>query len=171
MDIIEAVKGAMPGREEGPEVRREGDALIIDCRGCRLRPVPGSEECIGCMVRSMCSAGGANRIVLRTGTDTEVSGAAGRAIREAASMMRWTSACEKLPARCRACPASRARVMEAAWAAFPANAVFTGRKMIEEANRDREGCSECVMRTSRALDQMELGIRRMVSQMTGRAVR
>lgn len=171
MDIIEAVKGAMPGREEGPEVRREGDALIIDCRGCRLRPVPGSEECIGCMVRSMCSAGGTDRIVLRTGTDTEVSGAAGRAIREAASMMRWTSACEKLPARCRACPASRARVMEAAWAAFPANAVFTGRKMIEEANRDREGCSECVMRTSRALDQMELGIRRMVSQMTGRAVR
>ena len=42
---------------------------MIDCRNCRLAPVPGSDECIRCMVEAMSSAGGAERIVLRTGRE------------------------------------------------------------------------------------------------------
>lgn len=169
MDITEALRAVVPGQEErGWDARRDGDALVIDCRGCPLTPVPGSDECIGCMVRCMCREGGADRVVLRTGRDTEVSGAAGRAIREAASLMRWTSASDRVSARCRGCPASREAVMDAAWSAFPQSAVFEGRKALESSRPDREGCAECVMRTSRALDQMELGIKRIVSQMNGR---
>ena len=62
---------------------------------------------------------------------------------------------------------SRERVMDAAWAAFPKNAVFEGRKALRADHPSREGCSECVMRTSRALDQMEAGLERVMRGMSG----
>ena len=152
-------------REDTVRGERQGDALVIDCRSCRLVPVPGSDECIRCMVGSMCEAGGARRIVLRTGMDVEVSGAAAEAVREIASLRRWSTSGQRTAARCRSCPMSRDRVMTAVWNGFPRNAVFEGRKALKDGHPGRSGCSECVMRTSRALDQMETGIRKVVSEM------
>lgn len=153
--------------DPGPEVTRDGDALIIDCRGCGITPVPGSDECIRCMVDSMCEHGGAERVVLRTGRDVEVSGRAGRAIREAASVRRWSYTRERLGARCRSCPVSRRAVMDAAWAAFPDGTVAEGRRVLGSSdNPGREGCDECVLRTSAALDQVYAGLARIVSDMS-----
>ena len=153
--------------KDGEEVRwsRQGDALTIDCRGCGLTPLPGSEECIRCMVGSMCEAGGARRIVLRTGMDVEVSGAAAEAVREIASLRRWSTSGQRTAARCRSCPMSRDRVMTAVWNGFPRNAVFEGRKALDGQHPGRDGCEECVKRTTRALDQVEAWIWRVVSEM------
>ena len=69
--------------EEPPPAEVCDDLLTIDCRGCGYAPVPGSKECLGCMVERMSAVGGADRLILRTGRDTEISGRAGRAVREA----------------------------------------------------------------------------------------
>ena len=142
-DGIDLLRGFMRNTET-VRGERQGNMLVIDCRGCRLTPVPGSDECR---------------------RDIEISGAAGRAIREVSSIRRWTSPATDGPARCRACRMSRERVMTAAWAGFPRNSVFEGRKVLKGNHPGRDGCAECVMRTSRALDQMDSGIREVVSDM------
>lgn len=164
-DFIDRLSGR--GRGEGPAAEMGDGALVIDCRGCDLAPLPGSDECIRCMVERMRELGGADRIVLRTGRDTEVAGPACRAIRDVASMRRWLSCTSGESARCRGCPVSRERVMDIAWASFPKGAVFEGRKALREGHPGRDGCAECVMRTSRALDQMEAGLARVMTVMSG----
>lgn len=167
--LINRMEALVGRRDNVPDVFREGDALIIDCRGCGIAPVPGSDECVRCMVDSMCEHGGAERIVLRTGMDMEVSGRAGRAIREAASVRRWSYTRERQGARCRACPVSRRAVMDAAWAAFPEGTVREGRRTLETGSPGREGCDDCVMRTSAAMDQVESGLARIVADMSSAA--
>ena len=155
------------GEHQHPAVR-QGDALVIDCRSCRLAPVPGSDECIRCMVEAVSSAGGAERIVLRTGRDVEVSGAACRAVREVASIRRWSTSGSSGGARCRSCPVSAPSVMAAVWGAFPRSAVFEGRKVLRDGNPDRDECRACVMRTSRSLDRIESELKRVVADMDTR---
>ena len=45
------------GSDPGPTVTKEGDSMVIDCRDCRLTPVPGSDECVRCMVSAMHQGG------------------------------------------------------------------------------------------------------------------
>lgn len=165
-DLLEILTGRRKGH--APEARIEGGALVIECGECRLAPLPGSEECIRCMVERMRELGGTARIVLRTGMDTEVAGPACGAIRDLASMRRWLSCTTGNTSRCRSCPVSRERVMDVAWASFPGGAVFEGRKALKEQHPERNGCEECVMRTSRALDQMEIGITKVMESMLDR---
>ena len=153
------------GGDPGPTVTKEGDSMVIDCRGCRLTPVPGSDECIRCMVSAMCANGSSDRVVLRTGRDIEVSGDAGRAIREVASIRRWSSDTARGGPRCRGCRVSRDSVMTAAWNGFPRTAVFEGKRVLRNGPPDRDECRACVMRTSKALEQMDAGIRRVISEM------
>lgn len=165
-DILSALRRDAD-REERPDAFVEGDALIIRCRDCELAPVPGSEECIRCMVGLMCDEGGCDRIVLRTGRDIEISGEAGRAVKDAASVKRWSYSREKLPMSCRGCPVSRDEVMDAAWSAFPKGAVSEGRRMLKDGPPEKDGCRECFIRTSAALDQMDEGLRAIVDRMVG----
>ena len=159
------------GKEErrGPDSLLTDGLLVVDCRGCGYTPLPGTKECLGCMVRTMASAGSADRIVLRTGKDTEVSGRAGRAVQEAASIMRWSIPDPPPRGRCRMCPASRRTVMTAAWDAFPDG--FSGaRALLGSAPPDRDECRACVATTSRLLDQTEDGLERIRSDLReGRA--
>lgn len=168
--ILEALRGSADA-DERPEASVEGDAMVIPCRGCRLAPVPGSDECIRCMVDLMCDTGGCERIVLRTGRDIEISGEAGRAIRDVASVKRWSYSRERLPASCRGCPVSREEVMDAAWSAFPKEAVSEGRRMLRDGPPDKDGCRECFVRTGAALDQMDEGLRAVLDRMAGGGMR
>lgn len=131
---------------------------MIDCRGCPVAPDPGSRECVACMVSSMCRAGGAERVILRTGRDTEVSGRAGAVLKELASLRRW-SVPEDVPAvRCRGCPASRRDAVELAWESFPTDG-RTGISVPElPEHPGRDGCAECAVRTARALERLEEGM-------------
>ncbi len=172
-EILNGLEGLLRESPHGPEVEFEGGALVIDCRGCDYTPVPGSDECIRCMVEAMRSEGGCDRIVLRTGKDIEVSGRAGEAIRETASIKRWSYSREKLPIRCRSCHVSRDSVMNAAWSVFPAGAVSEGHRILASDPPGKEGCEECIGRTSAALDQMEIGISKVIGMMSdsGRSTR
>lgn len=161
----EGLRDLLGRGERGPSVTREGDALVIDCRGCRLTPVVHSEECIRCMVGAMCDHGGADRVVLRTGRDTEVSGSAARALRETASVRRWSVRWDPPGIRCRACPVSRERVMGAVWGAFPRGAVAGGRDVLAAGAPPREECARCLAGTSAALDRVDEGLRRVMDGM------
>ncbi len=164
IDIGRLVRG--DAEDKGPSAMLEGGLLIVDCRRCLFRPVPGSKECLGCMVRTMAATGSADRVVLRTGRDTEISGRAGSVIRDAASMMRWSIPDEKLKGRCRLCPASRREVMTAAWNSFPENDPAP-RLLLDGIDDERQECKACTLATARALDQMEEGIRRIRAGIPG----
>ena len=164
LDLRRIIRGE--DENEGPEAVLEDGLLVVDCRRCLFRPLPGSKECLGCMVRTMASVGSADRIVLRTGRDTEISGRAGTIIRDLASMMRWSVPDEALKGRCRMCPASRKEVMSAAWRSFPEKDPAP-RLLLDGVDRDRDGCRACIAATARALDQMEDGIGRIRAGMTG----
>lgn len=160
--------GALIGpRNKGSTVSRassEGGAMVIDCRGCQVTPVPGSDECTGCMVREMCAVGGHDRVVMRTGRDTEISGPAARAVRDAASLRRWSLPSSPPKGRCSRCGASRSRVMERAWATFPEDGIGFARDMLEDPPTG-DGCAECVESTRRALDLLEHRLDQIVDRM------
>ncbi len=165
------LKGGTRERRYIPDAEVVGDSIIIDCRGCGLMPVPGSSECIACMVGSMCRTGGAERVVLRTGKDTEISGIAGRMVKEVSSLRRWSIPVDQPKGRCRACPLSRQQVMSEAWELFPDGDVSTIRAPLASEVPDREECRVCTVSTLRALDQMEDGIRSICDSNTRGRVR
>lgn len=124
----------------------------------------GSDECTGCMVREMSILGGHDRIVMRTGRDTEVSGPAGRAVRDAASLRRWSLPQSPPKGRCSRCSVSRSRVMERAWATFPEDGIGFARDMLGDPPTGG-GCAECVESTRRALDLLEHRLDQIVDRM------
>lgn len=149
-----------------PPAAVEGDSLVIDCRGCPVAPDPGSRECVACMVSSMCRAGGAERVILRTGRDTEVSGHAGAVLKELASLRRWSVPADPTAMRCRGCPASRKEVVELAWGSFPTDG-RTGISVPEVPEHpDRDGCAECAVRTARALERLSEGMEDILASMS-----
>lgn len=160
--------GALIGpRKKGGIVTKassEGCAMVIDCRECQVTPVPGSDECTGCMVREMSMLGGHDRIVMRTGRDTELSGPAGRAVRDAASLRRWSLPPSPPRGRCSRCGSSRSMVMERAWATFPEDGIGFARDMLEDPPTG-DGCAECVESTRRALDLLEHRLDAIVERM------
>ena len=137
-----------------PPGRIDGDALIIDCRECRYVPVPGSNECMRCMVSTMCTCGSAARIILRTGKDTEVSGRSGAALRELASLKRWALPSKPDRVRCSKCPMSRRTAVELAWSEFPQPGIQKALSELEGPVPERPGCDECVKQTRRSLEQL-----------------
>ena len=144
--------------DEGRQSWIEGDAMVIDCRGCRYVPVPGSDECIGCMVSEMCSLGGVSRIILRTGKDTEVSGESGKAIKEAASLKRWALPSKKNRGKCAKCAVSRESLVELAWKDFPKKNSYEAMTALDSGAANGKDCEECIEKTRKALSQM---VRRM----------
>ncbi len=143
---------------DGPNAWLAGDSLIVDCRSCDLIPIPGSGDCIGCMVRVMCDVGGADRIVLRTGMDTEISGRAGRVLKDISSMRRWSIPSKQLKGHCRTCQYSRSEIMTKAWDSFPDGSISELRASLISQRPERDGCGDCIASTIRALDQMEESI-------------
>ena len=164
MDLrIDHVLGKRPTAEPSAEI--VDGAPVIDCRGCGIAPDPGTPECIGCMVSRMCEKGGSDRIVLRTGKDTEVSGKSGRILKETSSVMRWSVPHEEPKGRCRMCENSRVRIMDVVWGSFPGDGVSEARAMIAGRQDGNAQCDMCIMRTTRALDQIERGLSSVTARM------
>jgi len=153
LDFKQILQGSIK-KERTVEHRFEGDALVIGCMDCGYAPEPGSKECMRCMVDRMAEAGGANRIVLRTGRDLEISGESGQAIKRMASMRRCSTSLTRDKGRCKRCPMHRNRVMDAAWQDFPYPNYLGARSLLDGAGGD-EMCVRCTASTMRALAQME----------------
>lgn len=166
--IRDLLTGILGERERSVRSYMEGGSFVIDCRGCQLTPLPGSEECIGCIVREMSVNGTSDRIVLRTGRDTEISGRSGRCLRDMAGLMRWSMPRESPKGRCSGCDASRYRVMERAWATFPKDGIGFAREMLGNGGHDTDQCRSCRESTARALDLLEERIGEIIDRMVDR---
>jgi len=132
----------------------DGNALVIDCSVCELMPEPGSTECMRCMVAKMSAEGGAERIILRTGKDLEISGNSARAIRGIASLKRWSIPLKERERRCTRCESSRTHVMNVVWESFPEQEFYSARSILSRGP-ESDSCSLCLRMTARALDQLE----------------
>lgn len=164
-DLMDMLSGRSRLDGEAPNASLEDGALVIDCNGCGFPPVPGSDECISCMVRAMCAVGGSSRVILRTGEDLEVSGRSGKAIRDAASLRLWSLATIDDRGRCSRCGVSRGRVMGRAWSTFPEDGIRYARAMLDDGAPEGDGCDRCVERTREALRQLEHGMEELLDRM------
>lgn len=154
-----------PKDSDGPRAEMTDGVLIIDCRGCGISPDPGTPECIRCMVSFMCEKGGTDRVVLRTGKDTEVSGKSGKILKETSSVMRWSVPYDELKGRCRVCEHSRKKIMDIVWGSFPGDGVSEARIALGSHQEGNIQCDMCVMRTRRALDQIDRGLAGVLEKM------
>ncbi len=184
MEIGSKLNGALSGLKHGkraggpgeerpyvPEATVSGGSLMMNCSGCRYAPDPGTAECLKCMVSTMCSVGSSDRIVLRTGRDVEISGRSGKAVKDTASVMRWSRPQEEERGRCRVCELSRRKVMEEVWDSFPDDSVAAAEARLGGKRPSGKDCDMCVLRTRRALEQIDRGLREIADRMADDAGR
>ena len=138
-------------------VSMDDDALVIDCRSCTYAPEPASKECFRCMVDSMSCIGGADRIIMRAGKDIEVSGKSGEAIRKLASLKKWSIPMKDTSKDCRRCDRSRRDIFSSLWEGFPDMDFGSAIKTLETGDF-KDGCSDCVRSSRRALEQLRCDI-------------
>jgi hypothetical protein len=153
LDIVGLLRRKDPDKKPGRSML-DSDSLIICCKDCELEPLPGSVECLRCMVECMSSAGSANRIILRTGKDLEISGRSCDAVRQISSLRRWSVPLKESGKGCSRCNRSRKRIMEDLWASFPDLGYSAARSALSSEGMD-ERCSRCTSSSLKALDQME----------------
>ena len=174
MDLSKILAGKALGKrtgndsERGPEpppAALSGGALVINCSRCMYAPDPGTAECIRCMVSTMCAVGSTDRIVLRTGKDMEISGHSGKIVKDTASVMRWSFPQEAEKGRCRMCDLSRKKVMGEAWRSFPDDALASAEAILQGKHPQGKDCDMCVVRTRRALEQIDSGLKEITERM------
>jgi len=153
VDFKQILRGSM-GKDDGVEHHFEGDALVIECFDCEYTPEPGSKECLKCMVDRMSESGGTKRIVLRTGRDLEISGSSGQIIKSISSMKSCSTSLSNSKGRCKRCPSSRNRVMEALWEDFPFPDYVSAKATLSDGSTD-EKCTRCIASTQRTISQIE----------------
>jgi len=166
MELKELLGTLFPHRakcEENTTV--EDGAMVIECRGCGEPPDPASERCIGCMVRSMSRFGPVSGVILRNGNDTEVGGASGRHLSEAASLMRWSVPDPPADRKCAGCSLSPDKVMRRAWEDFPRDSIGYARDMLDWECPGMDCCEGCRESTRRSLDSLESDLRDLASRM------
>jgi hypothetical protein len=156
----------LPKGKTVPAVRqptRELDStgiLRIDCHGCAQLPDVGSPMCVRCIVNAVAELGGADRIQLRTGKDTEISGVAAELLCDLASVNR-VSLDGNGDRRCAICSRAPQRVMAAAWTDFPDPSFAAAREGLYTAPGDGLGCAACLQRTHSALVMAERNMDRV----------
>jgi hypothetical protein len=175
MDLSKILAARTSGKRSGNDPERppepppaalSGGALVINCSQCRYAPDPGTAECIRCMVSTMCTVGSSDRIVLRTGKDLEISGHSGKVVKDTASVMRWSFPQEPEKGRCRMCEMSRRKVMDEVWRSFPDDAMASAEARLQGKRPQGKDCDMCVLRTRRALEQIDMGLKEISERMT-----
>lgn len=134
--------------------------LHIDCCACSQLPDVGSPGCVRCIADALAQLGGADRIQLRTGKDTEISGPAAEILCELAAVNRVSLSATD-DRRCASCARSPQRVMAAAWADFPEPSFAAARNGLYTAPEDGPGCAACLQRTHSALTMAERNMDRV----------
>ena len=163
------LKRIFPARRdghEGPSCHLDGDKLIIDCRGCQFTPMPGSRECVRCMVDNMSLFDGGGRLILRTGKDIEITGRSRDIIRRISSLKRWSVPLMDKDRKCARCGMSRAVLMDDVWGSFPDMGFSSARSALNEEGSD-ERCARCIRSSFKALDQLESDMDSIRSEIGG----
>ena len=145
---------------KGPEVEIVHGTVRIDCRKCSMVPNAGSPVCVRCMMDVLYEHGGTERIQLRSGKDTEISGRAAELLCDMALLGRDI---RPVPSgkMCDGCKRECNRLLRAAWREFPEPAFSAARSELVPVSSDRPECTECMRRTSAALDAAEQNMEEM----------
>ena len=134
--------------------------LVVSCRGCDQFPDAGSPTCIRCITSAISTEGVSDRIQLKAGKDTDISGQAAEVLCDLAQLRRAT-----LPTngtrRCSACMRSPVRVMGDAWADFPDPSFAAACDRLYSLAGDGPECAACLQRTHSALRMAEDNMERV----------
>ncbi len=154
------------GKEDEPISHIDGDALIIECDRCEFMPEPGSRECFRCMVEEMSSTGSADRIIMRTGVDVEISGRSGGIVRSIANLHRWSSPLTEPEKKCKRCDKQRDLVMAELWKSFPDMRYDCAYETLNPNGCDVD-CSMCIRSTLKVVQQIESDMNAIKARMIG----
>ena len=146
-----------------PPVKAELDPsgiLMIHCRECTAYPDAGSPACVRCITSSMSRVGTADRVQLKAGKDTEISGPAAEILCDMASLSRVMLPASAGP-RCASCARSPEKVMSSAWSDFPEPSFKAAADRLYTEPGDGPGCANCLQRTHSALMIAEANMERV----------
>lgn len=162
MNMMEKLHSAILKKNADPRnLEITGNMLHIDCRDCGRMPDVGSPACVRCMVSAVSEKGSVDRIRLRSGKDTEISGAAAEVLCEMAFIERSMHSTSESSGMhgCRSCGFSCAEMLDTAWAGFPDPCFDDARAKLMVFRPQNRDCENCMQKTYRALEQAELGFR------------
>ena len=112
------------------------------------------------MMNCLFSSPSAERIILRTGRDIEVSGKGCKALCQIASLRRCSEPLEEKDRRCRRCKDSRKEVTGRFWKNFP-DISLDFRPRTTDGVMD-DACRRCIANTDRTIRRLESDLRELM---------
>jgi hypothetical protein len=171
--ITESLYSAIKKKENGAaDSELTEDVLSINCRKCNKVPDFRSPGCMKCIIHHISRHGSAGRIRLRTSRDLELFGPAADALCELAIFYGFTNLSAGKGRGCSDCANSCPKVMDVVWSGFPDPNFDSARGKLASFHPADGGCTACIKRTYRALDQAEHGmnnLKKRISVETARA--
>jgi hypothetical protein len=164
LDKITGVLGSIGSKKcDVTSATMDEEVLCIDCRNCNQLSDPKSMPCINCMISSISELGNAERIKLRSGRDTEISGRAAEIFCELTDVTRFSDL-KVDPVRgrsCAGCEYSPERILDLVQADFPDLSFEQVRSKLMVFRPEGHECSLCLQKTYRMLDQVELSMEKI----------
>lgn len=142
----------------------ENGRLSVDCSECGHTHDMGSRECVVCICSLINVKGEPERIVLRSGKDTEYFGNAVTVINSLSNIDRIArTVCDEknVSKRCSICSRSASKLIKEAWSDFPEPDIGRIRSVLNDFDPADERCGECVMHTYRSIEQIEYALDEM----------
>ena len=139
----------------------ENGRLSIECSECGHPHDIGSRECVVCICSHINSKGEPERIVLRSGKDTEYFGDAVTILNNLSRIDRIAKAvCGEKNAskKCSICSRSASKLIKGAWSGFPEPDIDRIRSILNEFDPSDDTCGECIMHTYRSIEHIEYAL-------------
>jgi hypothetical protein len=145
------------------ECTMENGRLSVMCSGCGHPPDIGSGRCVACICSMITKNGEPERIILRSGKDTEYFGPAVSVMNALSRVDRLAATVcgENVPKRCSVCSRSAPKLIGAAWSGFPEPDLDSIRSILNSFDPSDERCSACMMRTYSSVEQIEYALDRI----------
>jgi len=146
------------GKDDPAIYKNDGGRLLVDCGKCECAPDIGTLECMRCVSRIITETGMPDRIVLRSGHDTEYSGDVVELMVSMSKIDGLANAVmqeRKRRSRCSSCSRSASKLLSSAWVNFPEVDMGPVRSELNSFNPGNKGCEACIMQTYRSSEQLE----------------
>ena len=151
----------MTAKKTAVKCTMDDGRLSIECSECGHPHDMGSRECVVCICSHINSKGEPERIVMRSGRDTEYSGDAVTVINGLSRIDRIAkTVCDEKnrSKKCSICSRSASKLIKGAWSDFPEPDIDSIRSILNEFDPSDERCGECIMHTYRSVEQIEYAL-------------
>ena len=149
------------GKDVAFNYRNDDGRLLIDCGKCDNPSEIGTVGCIKCVSRIIIDAGEPERIIMRSGHDTEYSGDVVRLMISFSKIDALGNAVikeNKRKKKCTVCSKSPSKLLSSAWADFPEIDMSSVRSELNAFEPGNKECEACIMQTYRSSEQLEHAI-------------